>query len=821
VVATRTQTEAKVVEALAPVLGLVPEEVSVDSDLLHDLGTNSLLLARFRARLRRDPDLPPLSAREVYEHSRIEELAGLLETSRPPAPAGSTDVAAAEPPARVSTLRYLLCGAAQLLSVGTYLYLLTLAFTPGFDWIAAAQNLPATYLRSLVVGVGFFAVLCLAPIALKWLLVGRWKTTEIPLWGPRYLRFWFVRTLIRSNPLMAFVGSPLYTLYLRALGARIGRGTLVLTKHLPTCTDLLTVGAHSVIRKDVWLNCYRAEIGRIRTGRVILGERAVVGEGSVVDIDTAVGEDGQLGHSSALHRGGHIPAGTRWHGSPAEPTTVDYLGVPPARVTRARKAVHAVSRLLPLLVVYLPISLGLLDDSVLEGRWTFETALPDQWAFYAVALEVSAVLFFGALPLGLLLVLVVPRLFRAVLRPGRVYPLYGMHYAALRLIHRLTNATFFMHLFGDSAYIVHWLGALGYRLRPVEQTGSNFGTAQQHEVPHLASVGTGTMVSDGLSMINVNYSSTSFRLERAVIGEHNFLGNSVRYPAGGRTGANCLLATKVLVPLDGEVHENVGLLGAPAFTIPRTVQRDADVVQPQGPVAMRRAVAGKTRHNTGTLLLFLAACAVYCFGALLVGLLDDYLPTPPAITATATELAEILLTLGYFGLLERASLGFRRLRPRTCSIYDRAFWRHERYWKFMAPFLAVLDGTPLKPVALRLLGVRVGRQVFDDGCQVVEKTLTTIGDGCVLNAGSVLQAHSLEDGAFKSDHITLESGVTLGVGAFVHYGASIGRAATVDADSFLMKGEEIGPQQYWCGNPAHEVTSPTHGSTVELVGALG
>ena len=35
----------------------------------------------------------------------------------------------------------------------------------------------------------------------------------------------------------------------------------------------------------------------------------------------------------------------------------------------------------------------------------------------------------------------------------------------------------------------------------------------------------------------------------------------------------------------------------------------------------------------------------------------------------------------YFGLLERASLGFRRLEPRMVTIYDPYFWFHERHWK--------------------------------------------------------------------------------------------------------------------------------------------
>ena len=50
--------------------------------------------------------------------------------------------------------------------------------------------------------------------------------------------------------------------------------------------------------------------------------------------------------------------------------------------------------------------------------------------------------------------------------------------------------------FGDSSFIVHYLGWLGWRLRPLEQTGSNFGSEMMTSNPLLTSVGRGTMVAD-------------------------------------------------------------------------------------------------------------------------------------------------------------------------------------------------------------------------------------------------------------------------------------------------------------------------------------
>jgi non-ribosomal peptide synthetase-like protein len=164
--------------------------------------------------------------------------------------------------------------------------------------------------------------------------------------------------------------------------------------------------------------------------------------------------------------------------------------------------------------------------------------------------------------------------------------------------------------------------------------------------------------------------------------------------------------------------------------------------------------------------------------------------------------ATLLFSLAYFITVERALLRFGSLRPRYCSIYDPYFWWHERYWKLMAPLVGMFDGTPFKGLVWRLLGVRVGRRVFDDGCAIAERTLVTIGDYCTLNAGSIIQCHSMEDGIFKSDYTMLEDGCTIGTGALVHYGVTMGQGSRLRPDSFLMKGESVPAHARWGGNPA-------------------
>ncbi|MET1021836.1 MAG: peptide synthetase, partial [Arthrobacter sp.] len=144
---------------------------------------------------------------------------------------------------------------------------------------------------------------------------------------------------------------------------------------------------------------------------------------------------------------------------------------------------------------------------------------------------------------------------------------------------------------------MYYLKALGWDLSKVQQTGSNFGPTLTHESPFLNSVGRGTMVSDGLNMMNADYTSTSFRLSRVRIAGRNFLGNNMTFPIGAQVGENCLLATKVMIPIDGPVRRDVGLLGSPAFEIPRTVQRDAQFDELKIAEAMNRLLPAKNRYN--------------------------------------------------------------------------------------------------------------------------------------------------------------------------------------------------------------------------------
>ncbi|MFI9427612.1 Pls/PosA family non-ribosomal peptide synthetase [Streptomyces achromogenes] len=816
----RAETERKLAAALAELVEA--DHVPADSHFFTDLGANSLVMAQFCARLRKIPDLPSPSIRDIYRHPTIRGLAEALAPASPDgdAPAAPAPEARPEPAAvtRVNPLHHRLCGTFQLLVFLVYSLVYGYITAGGYEWISEASGPGGVYLRALVFGSIAFVALCAFPVLAKWILVGRWKPDEFPVWGLAYARLWFVKVLLHANPMVFLVGTPLYVLYLRALGARIGKGVTILSRSVPVCTDLLTIGAGTLIRKDSYFLGYRAYAGRIQTGRVTIGRDAFVGEKTVLDIDTSLGDGAQLGHSSALHRGQEVPDGERWHGSPAEPTDVDHVRVPPARCGTLRRAWFGTVTLLQLVFVYIPVALGgvymvFTGLPAIGKRLDPQTATLSRPELIPDALAVSLALFFGFVGVGLVALYTVPRLLRLMVRPDRVYPLYGMHYTLHRVAARITNIKFFTWLFGDSSYIVYYLRRLGYDLSRVEQTGSNFGTEVQHESPFLVTVGTGTMVADGLSVVNAEYSGTSFRLSRVSIGPRNFLGNNIAYPAGGRTGENCLLATKVLVPLDGEVRTNVGLLGSPPFEIPRSVDRDARFDHLRTGEELRRHLRAKNRYNLLSMALMLFARWLHVFLLTLFALVSVDLYGAAGHVVIALYLAlTLLLSTAYYVLVERWMTRFRALRPQLCSIYDRNFWLHERLWKVPVQYLNIFNGTPYKSLVWRLLGVRMGKRVFDDGCFMTERTLAAVGDECTLNVASKIQCHSQEDGTFKSDGITLGARCTLGVAAHVHYGVTMGEGSVLAPDSFLMKGEEVPPGAHWGGNPAVDMPEPSGGS---------
>ena len=137
-----------------------------------------------------------------------------------------------------------------------------------------------------------------------------------------------------------------------------------------------------------------------------------------------------------------------------------------------------------------------------------------------------------------------------------------------------------------------------------------------------------------------------------------------------------------MIPIDGPVRENVGLLGSPAFEIPRMVDRDRDMNASFDEATRRARLRRKNVYNAVTAGIFLAARFMAVFAAVLLwtaalGYYDRFGVLALFAGTVAIGRRQIVL----YVLLERASLAFKRLEPKLTSIYEPYFWFHERHWK--------------------------------------------------------------------------------------------------------------------------------------------
>ncbi|MEQ3551119.1 Pls/PosA family non-ribosomal peptide synthetase [Pseudonocardia nematodicida] len=822
VVAPETDVERGLAAELATALGADVAEISVTADVFDDLGATSLLMAGFTAAVRRRGDLPTVAARDVYRNPTVRGLAAAL--GDPPATTGDAPAPRVEP-VRPRPVAHALTGTGQLLFLLAGGFAFAVTMVAGYRWISAGPDAGALVGRSAVWSAGVLAAVVLLPVLVKWTVVGRFRTGSVPLWGFGHFRFWVVSTLIRSSPMVLLAGTPPYQWWLRLLGARIGRNTAIFTRNVPVATDLIRIGRRTVVYPETSLQGYRAVPGALEFGTVEIGDDCVVGEASVLDTWTGMEGGAQLGHASALRSGHTVPAGEVWHGSPAGAADADYRTAPPSGAGRARRFVYSgfvVGGGWLLGTALLALTTWLFSRFAPEvAGWIGLTAaqLGMHWWFFAVGALAVMALYLLAVLGATLVVLVVPRVASLLVRPGETYALFGIRHLAQQIVTGLSNSRFLVLMLGDSSFVTGYLRALGYDLGRMQQTGSNFGTQLRQEAPHLSSVGGGTMVSDGLRIMNTDLSHDSFRVRPVEVGERNFVGNDVHFPPDARTGENVLLATKVMVPTEGPVRSDVGLLGSPPMEIPRT-GAGPHPNHPDTDEELARRLRSKNLYNTTTLLTTLL---VRAFGVALalvpIGFTVALWPSWGLWALGPAVFLGPLLLMAWSALLERATLGFRGLQPRTASIYDRYFWFHERLWKlYVRPVLA---GSPLLVWRNRLAGLPAGRRVFDDGASLPEKSLVTIGDDAVLNAGSVIQCHSLEDGRFESGRVRVGDGASIGVQAFVHYSTEIGDGARLAADSFLMKGEQVGPGESWGGNPAEpesadEPPAPDHRSVAPV-----
>jgi non-ribosomal peptide synthetase-like protein len=160
-------------------------------------------------------------------------------------------------------------------------------------------------------------------IAVKWILLGRYRPRAAPMWTPFVWLSEAVTNLYESlavpNFLNGLRGTPMLPAALRLLGARIGRGVFLNTTDL-TEFDCVQIGDEAELNAFCGPQTHLFEDRVMKIGHVVIGARVTVGARSTILYDAHVGDDVCLGPLTLVAKGEHLPPATNWTGSPASPT---------------------------------------------------------------------------------------------------------------------------------------------------------------------------------------------------------------------------------------------------------------------------------------------------------------------------------------------------------------------------------------------------------------------------------------------------------------------------------------------------------------------
>ncbi|MGE0216923.1 Pls/PosA family non-ribosomal peptide synthetase [Mycolicibacterium sp.] len=183
----------------------------------------------------------------------------------------------------------------------------------GWGWAALAAGPVLLVAGALACGVAAVA---------KWLVIGRISAIEHPLWSSFVWRNevsdTFVETVAAPWFARAAAGTPVMNLWLRALGAKIGRGVWCETYWLPEA-DLVTLGDGATVNRGCVVQTHLFHDRIMRMDTVVLEPGATLGPHCVALPAARIGAGATVGPASLVMRGDEVPPSTRWQGNPIAP----------------------------------------------------------------------------------------------------------------------------------------------------------------------------------------------------------------------------------------------------------------------------------------------------------------------------------------------------------------------------------------------------------------------------------------------------------------------------------------------------------------------
>ncbi|MCL9685226.1 Pls/PosA family non-ribosomal peptide synthetase [Legionella maioricensis] len=816
-----TELEQEITLVWEKVLGFGP--ISTDADFFYDLGGHSLLAAKVISNLRQIPKLKNISILDLYKNPAIAQIAEKFSNSNADAQQEKED--SVKEKYRAPQWKYTLCGIAQLFGVllqyalGTWqliaVFLLYTLNASESSFISRESQLSFLAMFLFLPIIAMFI-----PIGLKWILLGRVKPGQYPLWGWFYFRWWLVHQLLRGLFLNKYLaGTPLIALYYRLLGAKIGKnshiGTMMVFTH-----DLLTVGDNCSVGTEAKLHGYKVEDGWLKIGSINLGDNSYIGSRTVIGLNTQIENNAILEDMSMLPDNNLIPQGSYFAGSPAV-----NCNLPADHVTRQKIKIEESSLLenttfgilhyLGMVFLMVMVSLCYLPGISLINYFYDNTSYLITIFFAA---PVAAIL---CLLLHYLGVFVCKKLIMDRVKPGQ-YPIRSFYYLRFWIITKMLD-TEAISVMADSLYLPMFWRLLGAKFGKKVEIGE---TTQF--IPELVTVDEGGFIASDVAIAWPAVHHNSITFAPVSIGKKAFLGNTSFLPGGKSIGDGGLLGSLSITPEGNKAADaNTAWLGSPAVFLPKRElfvgYSEQETFNPSKKLYCARLAIEFVR-----ILIPTAFSLILLFNLFYV---MDFMLSKFSwlITALVLPVAELFIICGLVGVLVALKwLMLGRLKPLTKPIWDVFIWKNDivefSYACFMVVYLVgITAGTPFALWLHRLLGTKVGKRVFSDTSLFSEFDLISIGDDVCLNSDATLQTHLYEDRIFKVSNVTISSGCNVGVASIVLYNTLMEENATLGSLSLLMKGERLPSNTEWAGIPAQStsVTNNLHPTQQSVTAAVG
>jgi len=783
-------------------------DISATDDFFIDLGGHSLLAAQTVTELRKSFGHAAISVRDLYRYPSVRALADVVRTREPSiGPGASTSKSDGPTPseatfASVGRATRTVVSLLQGLSVTVYYSLASAPIAFGVLLVAGVLEgriaWPDAAWLSTVFGFAYWPSMLLFSVALKWLVIGRYKPGRYPVWGFYYFRWWLVTRFQALAWAEMFSGTPLMNLYYRAMGAKVGRRVSLSTPHC-MAFDVVSIGDDSSVGLETQMLGYRVEDGMLIIAPVEIGRDCFVGMHCNLGLGTSMQDGSRLDDMSLLADGAELGPGEMRRGAPAVPVDVRVPG--DGLVKRQSKLRRFVFGLLHLFLIYV---MGyFLLASVTPGMVLIVAALYFAGPVYAIAAALLSV----PLSIGLYLlgVIAVKRLLIGPLEVGTV-PLYTGTYL---------RHWFAAYLMENTRHILMPLYATVYLPAFLRQLGAKIGAGSEvstvaHICPDHLEVGDGSFLADACLIGGHRIHGGFMQTGPAHIGAKSFIGNSALLPPSSIVGDEVLIGVASTPPIGNVAPHQSAWLGSPAFELPRRQQdccfSDATTFNPTQSMKRQRALIDAARLVSPGLIMMVNAILFA------VGLVIAWHNLPlwgtilaiPALSAALSFNAILIVAL-----IKKACIG--ALEPTVRPLWSRFVWLNEfvnaLYEGVVATAMTPLLGTRMAAPALRMMGCKVGYWVFLDTTLFSEFDLVHIDDHAALNIGATIQTHLFEDRVFKADVLHIGRGCAVGNMAIVLYGTQMHPGARLDALSVLMKGETLPPETVWRGIPCEQVVS--------------